>query len=1185
MLLFVDNNGRIQSIYPRSKGDPKNPTYIETKKRKVVGDTQTFVPKSSGDQFTLDEIVEREKENGFVMYEKTSRTSERRININIRGTKSYTKKPMPTTPLLPSTIEPESESSESEQEQSPLGTKPDDTDTQQTSTLVPPTPSTGVQQQETDDDASVKISEQLQDVEQQLETIDENEAEQSEETQTNLENRNVNEDLLVPHGGSSSEAPSQFMVRTPESGQASIDATPPTAPSNTGRFVVGIDHDDSIAVNLEESFRTPGAKRDTRRKPLTPEESLAKNINEVDQSSMSTMMKERTKQSLRMEYRESVQVSLNTNANREETNTNMQTAEQLLSESQLRPMATPRNARTGHDASMATSAPAGQVSATINTQTDEAREQNQATDPSGRAKFGLRDSDRNIPGLNQTGTTLLSSRDTRTGDFLEQGHGFSSANQQEASEARVEHVDPKDQIGQEDRTQNEVRRAELENTRENLIEAQQEQLSNDQLQQVIANTMRDPIKQEQMALALDRAPQASEDDLIQLDMYENLRQINASGDLLQSDEAGAVESAAQDEAAQQTSMESSFTPIPRAFSPSSSRLAFATLQRAAVQEMSKDPVKTQRRRRELRSKFETFKTIQVTEGVREMMQMPSILITSPHSTLRAASLVRPDITQEHSTMGTFLFWLLRQETDTLDAAHWDRFIEYTAATGMGELTPAQINFLITGNIEGNLSDSVKFNNPSYTAVNKPLSSGPQARSGKFLVGDIESLDAQIKGSPTPTTQFPASNISPRSLPSDKSVHPDGSNASQRIGQKDLSGVPSMVHNIPDPRYSRRGGQLVPNLRYVTVKNKKYNPKDPRSKQFITKAVDDVGAGSKDPEHDINIANADRLLKGKPQKLYAPIHAIASDRYLGSRNYQRLSIGIVKYLETYSKQGFTAKDTMKMYKWNQFAMRLYGPSLYAFSGIEPRTTPVFSPRQSNGVKDEFMELNELITEVSRYQKASTDRADRVDGAGKDERPLEKSLTNFFDKKDVEDKQKLIDANAVVLSLPGGGPVTPSGSGDDPDDHPGLLPDKPVTGIDDAGQVGFASGPGVQGAFDMPIPDDSTVPFSVHSVSREGTDTPSTPSPVQHQNESGLVIKDTSQFRIGPKEIDHGIRRNVYHPTINNPDVGNARFPMAGEKRSLDASTTMPSNSKRMRSTGDIPIDANRRMSMFNRLNRR
>ena len=398
---------------------------------------------------------------------------------------------------------------------------------------------------------------------------------------------------------------------------------------------------------------------------------------------------------------------------------------------------------------------------------------------------------------------------------------------------------------------------------------------------------------------------------------------------------------------------------------------------------------------------------------------------------------------------------------------------------------------------------------------------------------MQHLHAQVIGNPLPQEEYPSRNTSPSAAPVDTSIHPDGSDSDDRKNSRTFPGLPNSVVNIPDPRFSKRGGKDVPNVRVVTRRNPHYDavvqkalkPGDKNIEpEFITEEVPDVGAGSKDIGAIIAAAQSDRLISSLPSKLYAPIHAQACDRYLGAKNYQRLSLSLERYMKSYSQHPWGPTDFQDMFNWNTYVMALYGQMLYAFvTDIEmQRTTPVFDLGTSEAVGMEYMELNELIAELSSFQQKSEDRGQRVDDANPSRNSIEDHLKNFYDSRDAADKSKMADANAVVISTKGLDPIP---SSLDPDDFdPGTVPIDPSPGpVIPPTPAGNSWGPG---------PDPRIYPGRPWSPSNDHRRDPTKPldpsDPFDPNDKDKKRLPPgfaASKVHIGRTEMDDGIRANT------------------------------------------------------------
>ena len=333
------------------------------------------------------------------------------------------------------------------------------------------------------------------------------------------------------------------------------------------------------------------------------------------------------------------------------------------------------------------------------------------------------------------------------------------------------------------------------------------------------------------------------------------------------------------------------------------------------------------------------------------------------------------------------------------------------------MTPAQINWLITGNINGDLGEATNFRHNWEDMKDHLDSNITLFENSTISVQAIHAINEMIESAPVyPSAPYPSRNISPSAYPSNTSIPPDGFNNVDRNAQNVISTIPSSVLNIPDPAFSRRGGENISNTRTITIKNRNYDPKskDPENqKEYIQVEVPDIGVGSGDMQKMVEAAESDRVLSSIPLKVYAPVHPVAVDRYLGVRNFRRLSVDDETYFEKFSEHGWTKENVNDIYQWNQFIMGTYGPMLYVFSTDENKSnTPIFDITTPDAVIYEFKELNELMKELQRYQEKSTDRAERAEDGGS--RPLETALNEFFDKRQEKtDEEGGLPPNAIVI----------------------------------------------------------------------------------------------------------------------------------------------------------------------------
>lgn len=435
-------------------------------------------------------------------------------------------------------------------------------------------------------------------------------------------------------------------------------------------------------------------------------------------------------------------------------------------------------------------------------------------------------------------------------------------------------------------------------------------------------------------------------------------------------------------------------------------------------------------------------------GVYEAERMPTGLLTNDKSNIKAGQMIREGVSQEEDTFGNFMRWLIHDKLDTSRPRTWRFILSTAAALGHNDLSQERINWLLTGNPEGSMTSTTHFKLLDDENFD-PLDQIPETEGFSMTPHDAANLHAIVIGNPEPQVQYPSRNQHP-SAATDNSIHPDGSSGPDRANRSTFTGVPSSVMNIPDPRYSKRGGKDVHNIKIATVRNPKYDPalkpEDPKYElPFISKELPDIGAGSKEVQAMIEAAESDRLLRSIPSKLYAPIHAQACDRYLGHLNYQRLGLPIEKYMKSYSQHPWGPEDVGQMYDWNVYTMALYGQMLYAFvTDIQmQRTTPVFDMTTPGAVGDEYMEINELITELTKYQQKADDRGARVEDAGAGARPLEDHLNSFFENESDLNKQNLFNGNATIIV----DPVTPFPPAPTPGPAPGPTPIDPAAHVVD------------------------------------------------------------------------------------------------------------------------------------------
>ena len=471
-----------------------------------------------------------------------------------------------------------------------------------------------------------------------------------------------------------------------------------------------------------------------------------------------------------------------------------------------------------------------------------------------------------------------------------------------------------------------------------------------------------------------------------------------------------------------------------------------------------------------------YQNARQNQAVHDMERTPSRIIESSVGSVQLSNKIEEGTSEEEKQFYNFMYWMMRNKMDHMETmTHWKDFWTYAKSMNQ-DISQARLYWLISGNPDANTT-GVDYEGMDYSTVENSTTAGSSSRTqSTFLVrpGDVGVVTRTISGTPLPQTGVPNRNTSPSAqaatiqreykIVDGKLVAlTDMTRTLEEAGNKVLTGLPSKVSNIPDPRFSERGGVNVPNVRIVTRRNPDYIPGQKDSKEFIHSGdapagpndkfqnvnVADVGAGAHEIGAQIDKAEGDRLTASLPFKLYAPIHAQAVDRYLGEKNYARLNLAPVKYFKQYAQQPFKPEDIQKQFNWNSFVMTVYGPMLYAFVTDKDLvlTAPRFNMRTPKAVTMEFMELNELIDELERYQSKSVDRSSRVGDSAVAQEPIEKHLSDFFHGRDNEEQDKMADSNVAMIALPnqggkddgkGGGdtpvPPRPGGGGDKPDDKP-------------------------------------------------------------------------------------------------------------------------------------------------------
>jgi len=571
------------------------------------------------------------------------------------------------------------------------------------------------------------------------------------------------------------------------------------------------------------------------------------------------------------------------------------------------------------------------------------------------------------------------------------------------------------------------------------------------------------------------------------------------------------------------------------FSPSNSISEVSKIQTKVSKQIGEMTItEAQEKRSEMEPWWQEFTTVRTNQAMHEMERMPSRIIESSVGDVQLASKVQEDTSQDEKNFYNFMYWMMREKMEKMDGGvYWNDFFTFAGAMGYNDMSEARINWLITGNPDGDTSH-VDYEGMEYSLDFDGEQAGTTPRITDLRLvkpGDVDVVSRTIAFTPVPHTPIPGKNMSPSAqaggIQRDYKIIDgkivalvDRSKSLEDVGNKLVSGIPSKVSNIPDPRFSERGGVSVPNVRIVTRRNPDYVPGQKDSKEFIhsgdAKAgpndkfqnveVADVGAGSRDIGAAIDKAEGDRLTASLPFKLYAPIHPQACDRYLGERNYARLSLEPVKYFKSFTQQPFAFTDIQQQFNWNNFVMTVYGPMLYAFVtdiGMQ-LTSPVFDMGTPEGVTFEFMELNELIAELERYQSKSADRSSRVGDSAVAQEPIEKHLSDFFHSRDDEEQDKMADANVAIIALPDqGDPDKPADKPDTPA-RPGQNADQTGTGRD---QPGATAGAHEGGGLWRPS---KRVRFGVRDSDDQQTST------------QGF---GSNNVTLGAGDIDQGVRRST------------------------------------------------------------
>jgi len=467
---------------------------------------------------------------------------------------------------------------------------------------------------------------------------------------------------------------------------------------------------------------------------------------------------------------------------------------------------------------------------------------------------------------------------------------------------------------------------------------------------------------------------------------------------------------------------------------------------------------------EFKAYWAHYRQDRMHQAAQDMSTIPSEVIRNPLGDVQLGNQPSADISEENEEQLDFIFWLMRGPLNGMTtAAAWTRLLTGSVALGMN-YTTTQLNWLVSGNRNGDTS-LADFDGMVYSPADGPrgpdgaVEGTPREGAEALQPQTLTTLGRAIASSPIPAERPPSRTAEPsRDVPRPQREYRviDGKVVAMSTERPSLGGRsqsafpenPQSVSNIADPRYSERGGRIVPNVRIETVRNPTYDPKDPNSRefttrgdaapgendQFINKEVPDVGIASKEVGKLLEAAEADRLASSVPFKLYPSIHSQAVDRFLGEKNYARLGLSKYMYFKSYTQQPFGADEVDKQYSWNRFVMQVYGPTFYAFVNDKDlwRQEPVFRMDTPKAVTMEFMELNELMVELKRYQMKSVDRSNRVADSAAAQEPIDKHLNDFFESRNDDEKEKIDDANAVIIAMPQSrGPqdsgITPGGGG--------------------------------------------------------------------------------------------------------------------------------------------------------------
>lgn len=439
-------------------------------------------------------------------------------------------------------------------------------------------------------------------------------------------------------------------------------------------------------------------------------------------------------------------------------------------------------------------------------------------------------------------------------------------------------------------------------------------------------------------------------------------------------------------------------------------------------------------RRMMGERFIQYQNEQRFNAVRQQEQMSQLIRMSERGNAQRSYRVREEVPQEQEEQAAFVHWLLRQlrAGGSLISTHMIALLAAGISSAANMVSANQIWWLLAGGV-----DAANFN-----FENVPIENGEYDLGA--VIGDIvdqSGLQAVV--------EFPARNEAlsiPNTYRGGDGLTDFQRSVDRASGKQRASGE----INLPDPRFSERGGRLVPNTFERQKKNPKYDPRlKPGDKgyepPYITEELPDVGLGAKDDGREREQAEADRIIATLPVRLYAPIHAQAVDRYLGRQNFARLGVPIVRYMKHFTNLQILPTDIKGLLEWNIVTMIAYGPMFYAFVTDQSmqRNLPTYSLENPEGVQREFMELYELLREYGIYVHAAPSRADRVADvaqsgtANTSQGTLSEQLQQYERDRAIRFAEQGFGPGAVVIQTDETGNAPPA---DEPD-QPAVDPNQP------------------------------------------------------------------------------------------------------------------------------------------------